>query len=138
MNDAYIIGISQVNVRRLSDIRLSQLELVTKLLNDALKDASPKINYAHLNGLISMHPGCYSTFVDESINSISHQYYTQWLATKLNLYLPTNKPFITKNYAFGGATPVSQCIQAKYLINNNNNIQCIATILMQSPNSKTR
>eukprot|EP01084_Bolivina_argentea_P284018 486609_1 len=140
-NDVYIIGVSQFNTKRLTDLSppISQLQLISNLLDAALQDASQSISRRNLNGLISMYPGFGAyNHVDDSLKFASAGYYSQSLATKLNLYEPFTKPFITRNYICGGATPVSQCLQAKYIINNMKDIDCVATMIMQTPNSSDR
>ena len=130
MEDSYIIGVSQYNTKKLTDYSI--VELSSYLLDSALKDASSNLNKSCIEGLLSMHPGSNSDEIKYASTN-----YAIWLATKLNLQKPINKPFITKNCYAGGATPISLCLHANDLLLRTNS-NCIAIIITQRPNSVNR
>lgn len=141
MNDSWIIGVSQLNTKKLVLITppTSILQLSSNLINEALHDASPDLSISDIDGLLSMFPKVVDRSIDETNRRPSLQIkYAKWLATKLDMFDPIqSKSFITKTVDYGGATPVSLCLQARDLISRGD-AKCIAILLVQTPNSVDR
>eukprot|EP01084_Bolivina_argentea_P104811 187654_1 len=136
--DAFIVGVSQFNVKRFRDNASSSqtiLNASSQLLDNALNDASDTLERECIDGLFSFKP---NYFVDNSVKYAPPKYlYPSWLASKLGLYKPENKPFITKICECGGSSVISMCLAAKHAIQNNN-ANCIAIIMISIPNSANR
>ena len=77
-------------------------------------------------------------FLDSSTkHSPVHHKYPLWLVDKLGLCSSISKPFTTKSTLFGGATPISMCLEAKQFINTQRS-NCIAIMIVNRPNSPNR